>query len=307
MLSVLRSRFALRPSLRRREAISFYICITPWAIGFLAFTLGPLVASFLLAFTRYDAFTAPEWVGLQNYRNIFADELTWQALKVTAYYTFGAVAATVTGALILATLLNQKIPLLSIWRTIYYLPVVTSGVAISLLWMWIFQPHYGLMNSLLWSLLRIKGPMWFFDPKWTIPTFIIMAAWGVGGPMLIYLAAMQGVPTQLYEAAIIDGANAVQRYRHITLPMISPAIFFNTVLSVIGSFQVFTPAFIITEGGPRYASYFFVYHLYQQAFLLFRMGYASGLAWVLFAVILIFTLLLFRGGERMVYYETAAR
>lgn len=262
-----------------------------------------MVASLILSFTRYDVITPPVFVGLKNYIEIFKDELTWQALKVTTYYTIGSVCVTVAGALIIATFLNQKLPLLSLWRTIYYLPVVTSGVAVSLLWMWIFQPNFGLVNSVLWTLFRIQGPEWFFDPEWTIPTFIIMASWGVGGPMLIYLAAMQGVPTALYEAAIIDGANAFQRYIHITLPMISPAIFFNVVLSMIGSFQVFTPAFVITQGGPHYASYFFVYHLYHHAFSYFEMGYASGLAWVLFVVIMGLTLLVFRGGERWVYYE----
>jgi len=302
-LGLRKSRFAIRLTLAQREAIAFYMFLIPWAIGYLLWTFGPMVASLILSFTHYDAITPPTFVGLKNYIEIFKDELTWQALKVTTYYTVGSVCVTVAGALLIATLLNQKLPLLSLWRTIYYLPVVTSGVAVALLWMWIFQPNFGLVNSILWSWFRIKGPQWFFDPKWTIPTFIIMASWGVGGPMLIYLAAMQGVLTALYEAAIIDGANALQRYIHVTLPMISPAIFFNVVLSMIGSFQVFTPAFVITEGGPMYASYFFVYHLYHHAFSYFEMGYGSALAWVLFMVILGFTLLLFRSGERWVYYE----
>lgn len=296
-----------RLTLSQREAITFYIFLIPWGIGFLLWTAGPMLASLYLSFTRYDVITSPTFVGLKNFVEIFTDDLTWQALKVTMYYTFGSVIVTVTAALLIATLLNQKLPLLSLWRTVYYLPVVTSGVAVALLWMWIFQPNFGLVNSILWNWFGIQGPQWFFDPKWTVPTFIIMASWGVGAPMLIYLAAMQGVPTALYEAAIIDGANTFQRYIFITIPMISPAIFFNFVLSLIGSFQVFTPAFVITEGGPRYASYFFVYHLYQHAFNYFEMGYASGLAWVLFVVILAFTLLVFRGGERWVYYESGER
>lgn len=296
-----------RLTLSQREAIIFYIFLIPWGIGFLLWTAGPMLASLYLSFTRYDVITSPTFVGLKNFTEIFTDDLTWQALKVTMYYTFGSVIVTVTAALLIATLLNQKLPLLSLWRTVYYLPIVTSGVAVALLWMWIFQPNFGLVNIILWNWFGIQGPQWFFDPKWTVPTFIIMASWGVGAPMLIYLAAMQGVPTTLYEAAIIDGANAFQRYIFITVPMISPAIFFNFVLSLIGSFQVFTPAFVITEGGPRYASYFFVYHLYQHAFNYFEMGYASGLAWVLFVVILAFTLLVFRGGERWVYYESGER
>lgn len=301
------ARTRVRMTLRKREAVAFYVFLIPWILGFLIWTAFPLLASIYLSFTRYDVITPPTWLGLRNYRAIFSHDLTWRALKATFYYTFGSVGLTVAGALLVATLLNNKLPFLGMWRMIYYLPVVTSGVAVSLLWMWIFQPNFGLVNSILWSAFKIKGPQWFFDPKWTIPTFIIMSLWGVGGPMLIYLAALQGVPTTLYEAATIDGANAIQKYLSISLPMISPAIFFNLTLTIIGSFQVFTPAFIITSGGPQYASYFFVYHLYLNAFSYFQMGYASGLAWVLFCIILAFTLLLFRSSERWVYYEATGR
>jgi len=307
MSDLFRRRFRIRLRLAQREAIAFYVFLIPWAAGMLLWTFGPMIASLVLSLTRYDVITPPKYIGLANYAHILQDELTWRALKVTAYYTVGSVCVTVTGALLVATLLNQDLPFLGMWRTIYYLPVVTSGVAVSLLWMWIFQPNFGLVNNVLWTLFKIQGPEWFFDTDWTIPTFIIMASWGVGGPMLIYLAAMQGIPTALYEAATIDGANRLQSYIHVTLPMISPAIFFNLVLSMIGSFQVFTPAFVITQGGPHYASYFFVYHLYLHAFNYFEMGYGSGLAWVLFLVILGLTLLVFRGGERWVYYETGGR
>ena len=295
------SRLGIRISLSRREAIVFYVFLIPWAIGFLVWTAGPMLVSLGLSLTRYHVVSDPIWVGFQNYAEIFKEDLTWVSLKATAIYTFGTVGVRLVLALILATLLNQKLPLLSMWRTIYYLPAVTSGVAVALMWMWIFQPNFGVVNNLLWNLFGIKGPSWFFDKNWVLVTFVITSAWSVGGPMLIYLAALQGVPTALYEAATIDGANAVQRYIHITLPMISSSIFFNIILSIIGSFQVFTPAYVITQGGPQYASYFFVYHLYLHAFGYFEMGVASALAWVLFVIILLFTLLLFRGGERFVY------
>lgn len=301
------SRLGIRISLSRREAIVFYVFLIPWAIGFLVWTAGPMLVSLGLSLTRYHVVSDPIWVGFQNYAEIFKEDLTWVSLKATAIYTFGTVGVRLVLALILATLLNQKLPLLSMWRTIYYLPAVTSGVAVALMWMWIFQPNFGVVNNLLWNLFGIKGPSWFFDKNWVLVTFVITSAWSVGGPMLIYLAALQGVPTALYEAATIDGANAVQRYIHITLPMISSSIFFNIILSIIGSFQVFTPAYVITQGGPQYASYFFVYHLYLHAFGYFEMGVASALAWVLFVIILLFTLLLFRGGERFVYYEGTAR
>lgn len=294
-------------SLARQRRIAFYIFLIPWMAGFLLWTVGPMLASLWLSLTTYDAIAPPQFVALQNYVNIVQSPLTWQSLKATTIYTVGAVGVTVAASLLLATLLNQRLPLLSLWRTIYYLPVVTAGVAVSLLWWWIFQPDYGLINGILWGLFHVRGPGWFFDANWVLPAFIIMAAWGVGGPMLIYLAAMQGVPTQLHEAASMDGANALRRYWHVTLPMISPAILFNTILSVIGSFQVFTPAYIITNGGPDYASYFYVFNIYENAFVNFRLGDASALAWILFVIVMVCTILLFRTSSLWVYYEGGGR
>jgi multiple sugar transport system permease protein len=292
-----------RGSLARQRRIAFFVFLLPWMLGFVLWTAGPMLASLGLSLTTYDAIAPPHFVGLQNYASMFSSMLTWQSLKATSIYTFGAVGVTVIASLLLATLLNQRLPLLSVWRTVYYLPVVTSGVAVSLLWWWIFQPDYGLVNSMLWSLLHIHGPAWFFSVHWVLPAFIIMALWGLGGPMLIYLAAMQGVPTQLYDAASIDGAGWWRRYFHITLPMISPAILFNAVLSVIGSFQVFTPAYVITQGGPNYASYFYVFNIYEQAFVNFRFGEASALAWLLFVIILVVTIVILRTSSVWVYYE----
>lgn len=291
-------------TIRQRDWIAFFLFISPWLIGHLIFTYGPIVVSAWLSLTEYDLVNPPKFVGLKNYQEMLSSRLFWQSLKVTVYYTLGSVPLGVIGALSVATLLNQKIPGLSLWRTIFYLPVVTSGVAVSLLWSWIFQPSFGLVNILLYELFGIQGPAWFFDENWAIPAFIIMSLWGIGGPMLIYLAGLQGIPTQLYEAAEIDGANGMRKFLHITLPLITPVVFYNTVMSIIGSFQVFTQSFVITQGGPNYASYFYVLHLYQHAFQYFRMGYASALAWVLFCIILVITIVMFKLSNRWVYYET---
>ncbi|KIL39685.1 hypothetical protein SD70_18725 [Gordoniibacillus kamchatkensis] len=289
---------------RKRRLIAFYLFISPWLIGYLIFTLGPILASGWLSLTDFDGVSTPRYIGADNYKEIVHTDLFWKSLWVTIYYTLGHVPLSVVGALCLAVLLNQKIPGLSLWRTIFYLPVVTSGVAVALLWSWIFQPSYGLINIFLFEVFGIQGPGWFFAENWAVPAFIIMSLWGVGGPMLIYLAGLQGIPTALYESAEMDGANAFRRFWHITLPMITPVLFFNTVMSLIASFQVFTPAFVITKGGPNYASYFYVLYLYQNAFENFRMGYASALAWILFVLILLVTIVMFRWQRKWVHYES---
>ncbi|MEZ4865697.1 MAG: sugar ABC transporter permease [Caldilineaceae bacterium] len=288
--------------LGRREALACYLFILPWLLGFLLWQLGPMLASLYLSFTRYSIAKPPVWIGGRNYIEIFGDEIFWQSLKVTFLYTAGAVPLGVMGALFVATLMYQKIPGRSFWRTLYYLPTVTSGVAVALLWAWVFQPQFGLVNAALWQLLGVKGPDWFFSETWVLPAFIIMSLWGVGGPMLIYLAGMQGVPTDLYEAADLDGANGIQKYVHITIPMITPVILFNAIMSIIGSFQVFVSAYVITQGGPNYGSFFYVLYLYRNAFQFFRMGFASGLAWILFLIVLCFTVLTLRSSRSWVYY-----
>lgn len=292
-----------KSKLVQQEIRAFYLFLSPWIIGMILFTGGPLIASFLLSFTSYDIVKPPTWYGFGNYKEIFSDKIFYQSLKVTLKYVMGSVPLTVIGALILATILNQKVYGLSVWRTIYYLPVVTTGVAVALLWSWVLNPEFGVLNTLLQKLFGIKGPEWFYSERWAIPSFILMSIWGVGGPMLIYLGGMQGIPTQLYEAAEIDGASWWQSYIHITLPLISPVIFYNLVTAMIGTFQVFIPAFIITQGGPNYASYFYVLNLFKHAFQYYHMGYASALAWILFIVILILTIIAFRISNYLVYYE----
>jgi len=296
-----------RLSLEAIEERWFYVFISPWLIGFVLWTAGPMVASVILSFTRYEIVLPPQWIGFDNFVTMFTkDPLFWKALKVTLHYTILSVPLSVVFAVLIALLLNQKLPGLSIWRTVYYLPSITSGVAVALMWSWVFHPNFGLVNSVLWMLFKIQGPKWLLDEAWVIPTFVIMGLWGFGGPMLIYLAAMQGIPTELYESAELDGANIFQKIRHITIPLITPVIFFNMVMNIIGSFQVFTNAFIITAGGPNYASYFYLLHLYSNGFQYFRMGYASALALVLFAIIMACTYIAFRTSRYWVYYEAGS-
>jgi multiple sugar transport system permease protein len=291
----------------RIEALTGFFCISPWLIGFLAFALWPLLQSIYLSFTNYDIFSPIKWIGLENWKKLlFVDDYTWHSLKVTAFYSVGAVSLGLVLGLALALLLNQKVRGLSIYRTIYYSPAVVSGAAVAMMWLLIFNPEMGIINSAL-KLVGIQGPGWIFDKQWALPTFIIMSIWGVGGGMVLYLAALQGVPTELYEAAMIDGGGAWAKLRHITIPMISPVIFFNLVMGIIGSFQVFTNSYIMTAGGPERATYFFVLFIYHNAFENLFMGYATAAAWLLAIIILALTLLTFAGSNRWVYYEGKAR
>jgi multiple sugar transport system permease protein len=210
-------------------------------------------------------------------------------------------------ALAIAMLMNQKHRLTETYRVIYYLPSIISGVPLALLWSWILHPEFGILNLLLWQLFHVRGPRWLFDTRTALPSLILMSLWGVGGSMLIYLAGLQGIPSELQEAAEIDGANPWQRFRNITLPLITPVIFFNLVTGVIQAFQTFTQAFVMTGGGPKHATRFYLLHLYQYAFTFFRMGYASALAWVLFILILALTLLIFRFSSAWVFYQGEVR
>lgn len=283
------------------EAKWFYVFILPWLVGFIVFTLYPMLASAYYSLTTYNI-VQTKWVGLENYQNIVKDPLFYKALWVTAYYTLGAVPLGIIFSLLIAVLLNQRVPGLSFWRTIYYLPSVISGVAVALLWQWVLNPVYGILNYAL-SFVGIEGPRWLYSEQWVIPAFWLMSLWGVGGSMVIYLAGLQGVPTALYEAAEIDGANAWQRFWKITLPMISPVILFNLVTGMIGSLQLFTQVAVATNGGPNYASLTYVLYLFTNAFRWQRFGYASALAWILFFVIVGLTFLMLRVSREMVYYE----
>lgn len=296
-----RSRFHLS-SQRGQDILTAYLCLTPWIIGFLGFILGPMVFSLGLSFYESDLLVQNYFIGLQNYEDLFSDPLFWQSLKVTAIYAFTSVPLGVITALMIALLLNQKIPGLGIWRTIYYLPTVISGVAVAILWLQIFNPRAGMLNNLL-AIFGISGPNWLFDSSWALPALILMSLWSVGANVLLYLAGMQGIPTHLYEAATIDGATAIRRFWHVTIPMLTPTIFFNVTISIIGALQFFTQSLIMTEGGPNNATLGMVLYLYRKAFQQVRFGYASATAWVLFAIIITFTLLFQRSSKRWVYYE----
>jgi len=230
--------------------------------------------------------------------------LFFKSIQVTTMYTLLSVPLGLAGGLLIALLMNQNLKGITVFRTIYYLPSVIAGVAVALLWQWIFNPNYGLINGML-SLVGIEGPKWIYTEDWVIPAYVIMSLWGVGASMIIYLAALQSVPTELYEAAALDGAGAIRRFQSITLPLISPVVFFNLIIGIINSFQIFTSVYIMTQGGPNNGSLFFVLYIYRHAFEYFNTGYASALAWVLFIIIMLFTLFVFKFSKAWVYYEGA--
>ena len=293
----------------RREAIAFYLCISPWLIGFIVFVAGPMIASLVLSFTHWDMLSPPEWVGVKNYvQMVTTDPDFWQSLKVTAVYTVFSVPLRLFTALFLAILLNEATRGVGLFRTVFYLPSIVASVAAAVLWSWILNPKFGPVNGAL-RLFGIKGPSWFSDPHYALWGLVIMSTWGVGGEMLIFLAGLKSIPQQLYEAAEIDGAGRWVRFTRVTLPMLSPTIFFNFVMSMIGSFQTFDSAYVIstaragTIGGPMNSTLFYMLHLYRNAFGWQKMGYASALAWVLFMIILVLVLLTLRSSSLCVYYE----
>lgn len=288
----------------RRENFWGWLLVMPWVIGFLGFTLGPMIASAYLSFTDWDILTPPKWVGLRNFSFLFTrDDIALHSFRITIIYAIISVPLRLILGLAIALLMNQKVRGIFLFRTIYYLPAVLSGVAVALLWRWVFNSEFGLVNTLLWRLFGITGPAWLVDQDWVMPAFIVMSLWDVGSPMLIYLAGLQGIPTDLYEAAEVDGASAGQRFWAITLPLMSPVLFFNLVIGIIAALQVFTQAFIITEGGPNNATMFTILYMYLNAFRFFKMGYASAIAWLLFLLILVLTLVVFRSSALWVHYE----
>lgn len=293
-------------SMERREALWFYLLISPWAVGFLVFALGPILASFYLSFTQYDMANPPVWLGLRNYQRMAEDPLIWQALKVTGIWVFGGLPLRLALAFFFALLLNQKLPGSGLFRTIYYLPSVVSGVAVALVWMWLLQPQFGILNYFL-GLIGLPGPRWLASPTWALPGLIVMSLWNTGATMVIFLAGLQGIPLELYEAAEIDGAGRARQFWSLTVPLMTPIILFNLVIGIIGSFQVFTQAFVMTNGGPANATLFYMLYLYRVAFQYSEMGYASAMAWVLFLIILLLTLLIFRSSGRWVYYEGGSK
>jgi multiple sugar transport system permease protein len=293
--------------MRAREEFEFYVGISPWILGFLLFTGGPIVASLAISFTEWRLLSPPKWISLQNYVELLTrDEAIWVSLGNTAYYTVFSVPLGIIVSMCVALLLNQKVPGTNVFRTLFYLPSVTSGVAMSLLWMWLLNPEFGLVNLGL-SLVGIEGPAWLFDPTWAKPALVLMSLWGIGSSTVVFLAGLQGMPEHLYDAAKIDGANQWQEFWNVTIPMMTPTIFFVMVTAIIGSFQTFTTVYVMTGGGPGWATLMYGLYLYNNAFEFLKMGYASAMAWILFAIILALTLLQMLGARRWVYYEGDVR
>lgn len=293
--------------LRLRRDHWGYIFIAPWIVGFIVFQGGPLVASLYYSLTEYDVLSSPKFVGLDNYDYaLTGDPLFWESLWRTSYFAMLVVPLGLVGSILLAMLLNQGLRGSSFFRTFFYVPSLTPAVAMAILWSWLLHPTLGLANQVLGD-FNIAPYAWLTEKDTVIPTLVMISLWaGVGGnTMLIFLAALQGVPRDLEEAAELDGAGPLQKFRVITLPMISPVILFNLILSIISSFQVFSLAFVATEGGPSYGSWFLILHIYNQAFYYFRLGYGAALSWIFLAVLLAITSAIFLSARRWVYYQGA--
>lgn len=291
-------------ALRRREAIDGIIFVGLWVVGFVAFSAGPMIASLVLSLTQYDIITPPRFVGPRNYATLLTqDPLVVHATVDTLTYAIVGVPLQIVVALVLAVLLNQDVRIRRLFRTLFYLPSMASGVAVAILWLWIFNPIGGPVNGLLTFVGVKHPPQWFNSAQWAMPALIIMSLWTVGPAMVIFLAGLQNIPKELHDAAAIDGAGALSRFLRVTLPLLSPVMFFNLVLGFIGAFQTFTNAFVITGGGPEDATYMYVLLLYRNAWVYNKMGYASAMAWLLAVVIMLVTFAQFRIGQRWVYYE----
>ncbi|WP_433428712.1 carbohydrate ABC transporter permease [Nonomuraea sp. CA-141351] len=290
--------------MRRLETRWGILMALPAILGFVIFTIGPMVASAFFSMTDWTIGASPSFIGLDNYATMVHDDLFWKSLSTTTYYTLGAVPLVLIVSFVVALLLNQKVRGLAIWRTIFYLPTLVPAIANVVLWIWIFNPDFGLLNSLLRE-GGLPGSQWIYAESTAVPSMIIMSTWGFGNTMVIFLAGLQGVPRHLYEAVSIDGGGAWRRFWHVTLPMMTPTIFYNLVVGVVGTFQVFNQAYVMTEGGPNHATLFYVYYLFRKAFTESEMGYASALAWTLFMIIMVVTFLMFRNARRWVYYEMA--
>jgi multiple sugar transport system permease protein len=289
--------------LRRREALWFYLFASPWIIGFVVFLLGPMLASVYISLTDWDSFTAPKWVGLDNYTRLLTeDPVFWKALWNTFYYAAISVPLGLGIGLWLANLLNKQVRARKVFRTLIYLPTLVPLVATAMIFKMVLAPSGPLNDVLGW--FGIPGPSWLLESGWVKPALILLSVWGAGGATVLLLAAMKGIPRELYEAAEVDGAGPVRQFWSITVPQLTPIIFFNLVMGLIGAFQVFSQVYILTKGGPNNASQMMVPLLFDEAFSFYHLGYASAVSWLLFAVILGFTLLAFRTGRSWVFYET---
>jgi multiple sugar transport system permease protein len=291
------------PNLARNEALWGYAFVLAPFVGFALFGLGPLIASVILSFFDYDLFTPPRWAGGGNYvRLLTSDPLFWTTIGNTLFFLLG-IPLSLAGSLGLALALNQSLVGRAFFRTLYFIPSVSSVVATSLLWLWIFNPEFGILNQTL-ARVGISGPLWLQDPRWVKPALILMGIWGGLGPnVVLYLAGLQGVPQSLVEAATVDGANGWQRFRHVIWPLLTPTTFFLVVMGVMGTLQMFGQIYVMTEGGPEFASTTTMYYLWQNAFTWNRMGYASALAWVLGTLVITLTAAQFAVARRWVHYD----
>ena len=291
--------------IQRIEQRDGWLFASPFLFGFVVFWAGPMLYSLFLVTQDWDMLSAPEFVGLSNIQRMLADPLVAKSLVNTAVYTFVGVPLQLTIALLLALALNQKLRMQSVYRTVFYLPAITPAVAFAVVWMQLFNADFGVFNNILRS-IGLPGVNWLFDPKIAKPAFIMMSLWTVGPQMVIFLAGLQGVPVELLEAAEIDGANTWKRFWRVVMPMLSPVVFFNLIIGIIASFQVFNNAFIMTNGGPQNATLFVVLYVYLNAFRFYKMGYAATLSWMLFWIIMVFTFIQFLIARRWVYYETGS-
>ena len=310
-LGSLRGRKRLRwrdlSPMRKREARLGLLFISPWLVGVILFNLFPFLASFLLSFTKYNIVAPPEWIGTENYVQIFTDDpLFWKSLKNTAAYVGGSVTIRIVLGFLLALLLNSKVRFLGLWRTLFYVPSVVPIVALSIVWLYVLNARGGLLNWFL-GFFGISRVRWFADPDFAMIGFLIMSTTWVGVTMVIFLAGLQGIPEEYYDAAKIDGANVFQRLWRITIPLMTPTIYLNILINIINAFQVFTQIFIMTDGngGPRDATRTYILHLFDHAFQYLppQMGYSSALAWILFMIIFVFTALIVASSQRWVFYQ----
>ena len=286
----------------KREGRAGLLFAAPWLVGFLVFLAYPLVASIYFSFCDYSVLKPPVWIGLENYTELFQDELFWTALKNTLLYAAFALPAGIITSLSLAMLLNAKVKGMPFYRTIFFVPSLVPQVSLAVLWLWLLNGEHGVLNLLL-AKVGINGPSWLGDPAWSKPAMVLMSVWGVGNAMLIYLAGLQDVPRPLIEAAELDGATAWQKTRNVTIPMISPVILFNGVMGLIGTLQVFAVPFIMFPNGtPARSTYFYAMYLFDNAFKYQKMGYASAMGWIMFLLVLVLTLVSLRLSEKHVHY-----
>lgn len=293
-----------REKFNPKQVILAILFLSPWIIGFIVFGLYPMAMSFYYSLCQYDVLRVPQFIGLANYKDLFFnDSYFWQSIWNTLYYTALKTPLSIIGSLVLAVLVNNSLKGVKIFRTIYFIPSIVTGVALSVLWLWMLNPQFGLLNVML-GFLGLPGTLWLKSPDWSKPAMVLMGLWSIGGGrMLVFLAALQGIPKHLYESVEIDGGGWWSKFRNITVPLLSPIIFLWTILDVIFSLQIFTEAYVMTKGGPLNSTMFFNLYLYFKAFDDYSMGYASALAWVLLIITLLITLIQFKLSKRWVHYE----